>query len=94
MYDLLELGVENFRSLQSFKYDTKISPKMGSKPLIAFVGEGFESSDELKHLKEILLDLLRGEVCYSVSYLKFFYLSSLFNKVSYLFIYVIFNCLR
>lgn len=62
VYDLVELGVENFRSLQSFKYDTKISPKMGSKPLIAFVGEGFESVDELKHLKEVLIDLLRGEV--------------------------------
>lgn len=63
VYDLVELGVENFRSLQSFSYDKKIAPKMGSKPLIAFVGEGFESVDELKHLKEVLLDLLRGEVC-------------------------------
>ncbi|XP_057536917.1 ribosome production factor 2 homolog [Amaranthus tricolor] len=62
VYDLVELGVENFRSLQSFSYDKKIAPKMGSKPLIAFVGEGFESVDELKHLKEVLLDLLRGEV--------------------------------
>uniref|UniRef100_A0A7C9CLU1 Ribosome production factor 2 homolog n=1 Tax=Opuntia streptacantha TaxID=393608 RepID=A0A7C9CLU1_OPUST len=62
IYDLVEVGVENFKSLQSFSYDKKISPKMGSKPLIAFVGEGFESIEELKHLKEVLLDLLRGEV--------------------------------
>ncbi|KAJ8447268.1 hypothetical protein Cgig2_013045 [Carnegiea gigantea] len=62
IYDLLEVGVENFKSLQSFSYDKKIAPKMGSKPLIAFVGEGFESVEELKHLKEVLLDLLRGEV--------------------------------
>ncbi|XP_021755226.1 ribosome production factor 2 homolog [Chenopodium quinoa] len=62
VYDLVEVGVENYRSLQSFSYDKKISPKMGSKPLIAFIGEGFESVDELKHLKEVLLELLRGEV--------------------------------
>lgn len=62
IYDLVEVGVENFKSLQSFSYDKKIAPKMGSKPFIAFVGEGFESVEELKHLKEVLLDLLRGEV--------------------------------
>ncbi|KMS99913.1 hypothetical protein BVRB_1g017600 [Beta vulgaris subsp. vulgaris] len=62
VYDLVEVGVENFRSLQSFSYDKKIVPKLGSKPLIAFIGEGFENVDELKHLKEVLLDLLRGEV--------------------------------
>ncbi|KAL2892566.1 Ribosome production factor 2-like protein [Bienertia sinuspersici] len=62
VYDLVEVGVENFRSLQSFSYDKKVAPKMGTKPLIAFVGEGFESVDELKHLKEVLIDLLRGEV--------------------------------
>ncbi|KAH9623793.1 hypothetical protein KSS87_011608 [Heliosperma pusillum] len=62
IYDLVEVGVENFKSIQSFSYDKKFAPKMGSKPLIAFVGEGFENNEELKHLKEVLLDLLRGEV--------------------------------
>ncbi|KAK9749164.1 hypothetical protein RND81_02G106400 [Saponaria officinalis] len=62
IYDMVEVGVENFKSLQSFQYDKKFAPKMGSKPLIAFLGEGFESNEELKHLKEVLLDLLRGEV--------------------------------
>ncbi|KAK9757755.1 hypothetical protein RND81_01G184000 [Saponaria officinalis] len=61
IYDMVEVGVENFKSLQSFSYNKKFAPKMGSKPLIAFMGEGFESN-ELKHLKEVLLDLLRGEV--------------------------------
>ncbi|KAI4378687.1 hypothetical protein MLD38_016131 [Melastoma candidum] len=62
IYDLVEVGVEHFKSLASYKYDKKISPRSGSKPFIVFVGEGFESSEELKHLKEVLLDLLRGEV--------------------------------
>ncbi|GAB4856404.1 hypothetical protein Ancab_014323 [Ancistrocladus abbreviatus] len=62
IYDLMEVGIENFRSMESFSYDKKLAPKVGSKPLVAFIGEGFESVDELKHLKEVMLDLLRGEV--------------------------------
>ncbi|OIV90362.1 hypothetical protein TanjilG_19771 [Lupinus angustifolius] len=62
IYDLVEVGVENFKPMESFTYDKKITPKEGSKPLIAFIGEGFENVEELKHLKEVLLDLLRGEV--------------------------------
>ncbi|KAL4592607.1 hypothetical protein LXL04_005608 [Taraxacum kok-saghyz] len=62
IYDLVELGVENFKSMASFSYDKKIAPLIGSKPFFAFIGEGFENNDELKHLKEILLDLFRGQV--------------------------------
>ncbi|KAL8138521.1 hypothetical protein V2J09_004522 [Rumex salicifolius] len=67
IYDLVELGIENFRSLKSYPQDKKISPKEGSKPFIAFVGEGFESSQELKHLKEVLLELSRGEVVENIN---------------------------
>ncbi|KAH7852750.1 hypothetical protein Vadar_028838 [Vaccinium darrowii] len=62
IYDLVELGVENFKSMESFSYGRKLAPQIGSKPLFAFIGEGFESVEELKHLKEVLLDLFRGEV--------------------------------
>nr|XP_010919164.1 ribosome production factor 2 homolog [Elaeis guineensis]XP_010919165.1 ribosome production factor 2 homolog [Elaeis guineensis]XP_029119897.1 ribosome production factor 2 homolog [Elaeis guineensis] len=62
VYDLVEVGVENFRPIESFEYDKKITPQIGSKPFFAFIGEGFESVEELKHLKEVLLDLFRGEV--------------------------------
>lgn len=62
IYDLVEVGVENFRPIESFEYDKKITPQIGSKPFFAFIGEGFESVEELKHLKEVLLDLFRGEV--------------------------------
>ncbi|KAL5542385.1 hypothetical protein UlMin_010095 [Ulmus minor] len=62
VYDLVEVGVENFKPMEAFTYDKKITPLMGSKPFICFVGEGFETVEELKHLKEVLLDLLRGEV--------------------------------
>lgn len=62
VYDLVEVGVENFRTMESFTYDKKVAPKEGSKPFMAFIGEGFETVQELKHLKEVLLDLFRGEV--------------------------------
>ncbi|KAK4749299.1 hypothetical protein SAY87_026748 [Trapa incisa] len=67
IYDLVEVGVENFKSMESYSYDKKISPRIGSKPFIVFVGEGFENVEELKHLKEVLLDLLRGEVVESLN---------------------------
>ncbi|KAJ7976060.1 ribosome production factor 2-like [Quillaja saponaria] len=62
IYDLVEVGVQNFKSMESFMCDKKLSPRVGSKPFIAFVGEGFETVEELKHLKEVLIDLLHGEV--------------------------------
>ncbi|KZV18763.1 ribosome production factor 2 [Dorcoceras hygrometricum] len=62
IFDLVEIGVENFKSMQTFSYDKKLAPQIGSKPFFAFVGELFESVDELKHLKEVLLDLFHGEV--------------------------------
>ncbi|KAI3917787.1 hypothetical protein MKW98_015646, partial [Papaver atlanticum] len=62
IYDLVEVGVENFKSMKDFSYDKKLAPQVGIKPLFDFIGEGFESVEELKHLKEVLLELLRGEV--------------------------------
>ncbi|KAF8085356.1 hypothetical protein N665_0670s0004 [Sinapis alba] len=62
VYDLIEVGIENFKSLLSFSYDKKIAPHEGSKPFICFNGEGFENVPELKQLKEVLTDLFRGEV--------------------------------
>lgn len=62
IYDLVEVGVENYKSMQSFSYERKLAPQLGSKPFFAFIGEGFENMEELKHLKEVLLDLFRGEV--------------------------------
>ncbi|GER54254.1 ribosome production factor 2 homolog [Striga asiatica] len=62
IYDLVEVGIENFKSMDSFSNKKKLAPQVGSKPFFAFIGEAFESSDELKHLKEVLLDLFRGEV--------------------------------
>lgn len=67
VYDLVEVGVENFKSLESFVYDKKIAPRAATKPFFAFIGEGFESVEELKHLKEVLLDLFRGEAVENIN---------------------------
>lgn len=79
IYDLVEVGIENFKSMISFSYDKKLAPQTGSKPFFAFIGEAFESVDELKHLKEILLDLFRGEVslnyCFGCISIACFYFS-------------------
>jgi hypothetical protein len=39
------------------------APKLGTKPFFAFIEEHFESVEELKHLKEMLIDHFKGEVC-------------------------------
>lgn len=62
IYDLFEVGIENFKQMGLFSYDRKLAPKIGSKPLFAFIGEWFESVEELIHLKEVLVDLFRGQV--------------------------------
>jgi ribosome production factor 2 len=68
VYDLVEVGIENFKAMESFVYDKKLAPKEGSKPFMVFIGEGFESITGLIHLKEVLLDLFRGEVCLCISF--------------------------
>jgi ribosome production factor 2 len=52
--------------MESFVYDKKQAPKLGSRPFFAFIGEHFESAEESKHLKEVL-DLFRGVVCHFVN---------------------------
>ena len=62
VYDLIEIGVENFDPIISFGGGKKSSPQEGSKPCLVFIGQGFEEDEQLKHLKEIMIDVFRGEV--------------------------------
>ncbi|KAJ0897693.1 putative ribosome biogenesis protein Rpf2 [Helianthus annuus] len=48
--------------MSSCSYDKKIAPLVGSKPFFAFIKEGVENVEELKHLKAVLLDLFRRQV--------------------------------
>uniref|UniRef100_A0A7S0V4Q9 Ribosome production factor 2 homolog n=1 Tax=Polytomella parva TaxID=51329 RepID=A0A7S0V4Q9_9CHLO len=60
LYDALELGVDDLKTITDFgRAGTKA--QLGNKPLIAFVGEKFESVPVMKQAKSILLDTFRGE---------------------------------
>uniref|UniRef100_A0A1A8ERG5 Ribosome production factor 2 homolog n=1 Tax=Nothobranchius korthausae TaxID=1143690 RepID=A0A1A8ERG5_9TELE len=55
--DMIELGVEKSISLSEIK--TSKCPE-GTKPMLVFAGEAFESDNEFKRLKNLLLDFFRG----------------------------------
>lgn len=57
--DMYELGMENFKSLNDFKI-----PKIptGTKPMLLFSGEMFNTDVEYQRLKNLLIDFFRGPV--------------------------------
>lgn len=55
--DMIEFGVTNFTPAASFP-NVKSLP--GSKPLILFNGEDFDSNSRTRELKSLLLDIFRG----------------------------------
>jgi ribosome production factor 2 len=55
--DMVEVGVENLKLMSDFK-TAKIS--LGSKPLLLFSGEPFETEFEYQRLKSILIDFFVG----------------------------------
>jgi len=57
MLDMMELGVENFKSMQDFS--TEKIP-VGTKPILLFSGSEFESNEDLKRVKNLLIDFFRG----------------------------------
>lgn len=60
LYDAVELGIKKYASIKSFA-SAATGAQLGSKPLIAFVGEKFESVPALTQLRSTLLDYFRGE---------------------------------
>mmetsp|Transcript_22119 Transcript_22119/g.33106 ORF Transcript_22119/g.33106 Transcript_22119/m.33106 type:complete len:356 (-) Transcript_22119:1332-2399(-) len=58
--DVVELGVERYKSLLDYKGNPK--KRIGSKPLMLFVGDGWHLNAELKRLQNLLIDLHRGDV--------------------------------
>nr|XP_033795624.1 ribosome production factor 2 homolog isoform X2 [Geotrypetes seraphini] len=55
--DMIELGVENFVSLNDIKNSK--CPE-GTKPMLIFAGDAFESSEDYKRLKSLFIDFFRG----------------------------------
>lgn len=58
LYDMMEFGVEDFKSLNSFKAST--IPQLGNKPAFVFAGQEFTTSKALIQAKSLLLDFFRG----------------------------------
>lgn len=59
VYDLVEVGLQGYRGIGAFAGSRRAA--LGTKPAILFLGDAFEHDVELKRLKEVLLDLFRGE---------------------------------
>lgn len=55
--DMFELGIEKFVSLSEIK--TSKFPE-GTKPMLVFAGEAFDTDTEHKRLKSLLIDFFRG----------------------------------
>ncbi|XP_030051529.1 ribosome production factor 2 homolog [Microcaecilia unicolor] len=55
--DMIELGIENYVSLNDIKNSK--CPE-GTKPMLIFAGDVFESSEDYRRLKSLLIDFFRG----------------------------------
>ncbi|XP_029451118.1 ribosome production factor 2 homolog isoform X2 [Rhinatrema bivittatum] len=55
--DMIELGVENFISLNDIKNSK--CPE-GTKPMLIFAGDAFELNEDYRRLKSLLIDFFRG----------------------------------
>ncbi|KAL2726275.1 ribosome production factor 2 [Vespula maculifrons] len=59
LLDMMEFGIENYKSLKEFKVP-KIS--VGIKPLLVFNGELFENNQEYNRIKNLFIDMFQREV--------------------------------
>lgn len=56
VFDMFEMGIENFKSLQEFR---DITAPLGVKPCLSFSGDAFHQDDTMKKLKNFLIDFFR-----------------------------------
>ncbi len=57
MLDMVEFGIGNFKAMSEFENE-KIP--LGTKPCLLFSGSLFDTHDELKRVKNLLIDFFRG----------------------------------
>ncbi len=65
LLDMVEVSIqsgEGFKRIESLAGARKQSAKLGSKPMFVFRGDAFESSEDHKLLKSLVLDFFRGDV--------------------------------
>jgi len=59
VFDMIELGIENFKSMTDFKVAKNA---IGSKPCFIISGSDFENNEILKMTANIIVDFFRGKV--------------------------------
>ena len=62
--DMIELGIENYKSIKDFAAEKVFS---GSKPCLLFAGEEFKLNPDLNRLQNLLIDLFQRQEVQSVS---------------------------
>jgi len=65
LLDVVEFGVNNYKSLQSYKGALK--KRVGSKPMFLFTGDKWENDETHKKLHNLFLDFFRGDPVNSLS---------------------------
>ncbi|RHY35342.1 hypothetical protein DYB32_000215 [Aphanomyces invadans] len=63
--DMLEMGFDNFKSIDEFKCKSKMAP--GSKPCFLFAGAEWEQSEPYQKLKNVLVDIFRGTIVTAIN---------------------------
>lgn len=61
LLDLAELGVLRFKSMNDYGGSVP-KKRIGSKPLLLFVGDRWQQSSDLRRLQNLLIDFYRGDV--------------------------------
>lgn len=56
--DMYELGVDGFKSLPEFSGKKK---RLGSKPIINFLGDQWSNDSVYKNIQNLLIDMFRGD---------------------------------
>ncbi|EQC35882.1 hypothetical protein SDRG_06631 [Saprolegnia diclina VS20] len=65
LMDMIEMGFENFKSIDDFKVKSKMAP--GSKPCFVFAGNEWDTIEEYTKLKNLFLDIFRGTITTAVN---------------------------
>lgn len=67
VFDMLEVGIDKYKSIEALGGGRKASPQPGSKPCFAFIGEQFDRNPMFRHFKELIVDFMRGEVIETIN---------------------------
>ena len=65
--DALELGIQDYRSAQSFRGQGVAGAVLGTQPCMCFLGEAFQTSALHERIRNLLLDVFHGQAVSAVN---------------------------